>query len=159
MQENSKKITNITAPETNEAKSVSLEAESGLIAFDFDLSVVKVSSEGQSLELSFDNGGKLSLIDFYAHLESGTLPTVQMGEGLEISMEDMLASLGDNFLDMVLAAGPQTSSPDGSGSNEYSDTAGDLVGGVDRLDGPLYSMAWDRSSFKEELFQHVTCPI
>ena len=114
-----------------------------------------VEKNGQNLEFTFEDGGKLVLEGYYNHFESKTLPVMVTEEGDELPGEDFLASLNE---DLLTAAGPGVGSADaGGGSNEYMDDAGSLIDGVGRL-GSLGTMQWGRETEVEERYSGTTLP-
>lgn len=95
------------------------------------------------LLVHFENGAALVLKNFFAPGEGGdNLPTLELADGTIITGEAFLAGINPDF-DISTAAGA-TAAPSSGGISDFSEGAGDLLGGVDRL-GSLGTEPFGRS--------------
>ena len=131
----------ITMPSEATLNTVLL-APNQAVHLDFDTSTATVDRADNSLVITFENGSKTVLNDFFV-TDGEELPPFILADGNEISSSELLENMNPN-LDLSTAAGP-TQGPNGSGASEYSDMAGALVDGVDRL-GSLGTIHWDGES-------------
>lgn len=111
--------------------------------FDFDLENATFTRSGNNLVIQADNGASVTLSDYFA-VGDESLPNLVLADGSVVSGNDFLAQFSD--LDLSTAAGPAGGgAAAGSGAGEYADAAGELVGGVDRMEG-LGPMQWTQGS-------------
>lgn len=102
-----------------------------------------VHKEGQNLEFSFEDGGKIVLEGYYDHFQNKTLPDVVLEDGTVIGGRDFLAMLNEE--ELVTAAGPSGGQSGSGGAGSYADDPGSLLASVDRL-GKLGTDYWGVSS-------------
>ncbi|MDR2161300.1 MAG: hypothetical protein LBO77_04075, partial [Desulfovibrio sp.] len=126
------RIAHVSRPAAGNAQIVSFPAglTGQVLALDFDLQGVSVNRSANDLVFTFDDGGALTLMSFFK-VEGDTLPPFQLRDGTQVDGKELLSSL-NGALDVTPAAGP---SPGGSlgGLGSYSDDAGSLLDGVDRM--------------------------
>ena len=102
------------------------------IAFDFPSDSVVLSKEGSDLLLSFEDGSRITLTDFYTTFSKDSIPDFIV-DGTSVSGSEFFAAL--NEPDLMPAAGPAVaaSNADGGRFHEYTDAS--LMDGVERLGG------------------------
>ena len=101
------------------------------LALGFEPDPNAVAKNGQDLEFTFPDGGKIVLAGYYDYFADKTLPVMVTESGDEMAGEDFLASLRE---DLLTAAGPGAGAGAASGgAGDYADDAGALVGGVARM--------------------------
>ena len=102
------------------------------IAFDFPSDSVVLSKEGNDLLLSFEDGSRITLTDFYTTFSKDSIPDFIV-DGTSVSGSEFFAAL--NEPDLMPAAGPAVaaSNADGGRFHEYTDAS--LMDGVERLGG------------------------
>ena len=102
------------------------------IAFDFPADSVVLSKEGNDLLLSFEDGSRITLTDFYTTFSKDSIPDFIV-DGTSVSGSEFFAAL--NEPDLMPAAGPAVaaSNADGGRFHEYTDAS--LMDGVERLGG------------------------
>ena len=102
------------------------------IAFDFPSDSVVLSKEGKDLLLSFEDGSRITLTDFYTTFSKESIPDFIV-DGTSVSGSEFFAAL--NEPDLMPAAGPAVaaSNADGGRFHEYTDAS--LMDGVERLGG------------------------
>ena len=145
----------LAQPTSGQTVVVPVDAENMRMSLEFAPDPGAVEKNGQNLEFTFEDGGKLVLEGYYNHFESKTLPVMVTEEGEELPGEDFLASLNE---DLLTAAGPGVGSADASGgSNEYADDPGSLIEGIGRL-GSLGTMQWSRETEVTERYSGETLP-
>ncbi|SBV96906.1 hypothetical protein KL86DPRO_11124 [uncultured delta proteobacterium] len=138
----------LAQPGAGQTVNVAINADNMKLGLGFAPDPNAVAKNGQNLEFSFEDGGKIVLEGYYNHFTNKTLPTMVMESGDELPGEDFLASLRE---DLLTAAGPGAGAgAAGGGAGEYADDAGALVDGVGRL-GSLGTIYWDRETEVEEL--------
>lgn len=109
------------------------------IEFDFDPTAATFTRDGGNLTLTHENGGRLVLPGFF---EGDALPTVTLADGTTLDGGEFLSSM-DPDLEITTAAGPSAAGQvSSSGIGSYADSAGSLIGGIDRLDS-LDTNSWD----------------
>ncbi|MBG3878061.1 VWA domain-containing protein [Desulfovibrio oxamicus] len=98
----------------------------------FPSEAAQLEQSGQDLVFLFENGGRIVLSNFFGLFESNQLPAFNLEDGQSLPGDAFLAALRE---DLLPAAGPGAGAAAGSGGvGDYDDNAGDLIGGVDRLD-------------------------
>ncbi len=108
------------------------------LEFSFDPAGVTFSRSGTDLVISAGNGSGVTLSGFFIAENADALPQFVFPGGDSVPASAYLQSLN---IDITTAAGPVPSAPPSGGEGEYSDGAGDLLGGVDRL-GSLGTDQW-----------------
>ncbi len=143
-------ILKLIQPSPGTTVTIPIDAENTLLGLGFAPDPNNVAQNGQDLEFSFEDGGKIVLQGYYDHFTSKTLPVMVTDSGDQLPGEQFLASLRE---DLLTRAGPAAGSGSpSSGSGEYADDAGNLLGGVDRL-GSLGTIHWNRQAeVSEEYF-------
>ncbi len=139
----------LTIPKSGMSQ-VSLSAGQQL-EFSFDPSGATFSRSGTDLLISGDNGAGLTLKGFFVAENADALPQFVLPGGDSVPASSYLQSLN---IDITTAAGPAPSAPPSSGEGEYSDGAGDLIGGLDRL-GSLGTDQWAGSMRTAEIHMDV----
>ncbi|SHN62829.1 type I secretion C-terminal target domain-containing protein [Desulfovibrio litoralis] len=117
------------------------------LAFGFETGTALYSHEDNNLVISFADGGQIILENFYVQ-PADAMPKFVVEEGTDMPAEQFLAQFNDETL--LPAAGPTANAQpatgaDGSGLNAYLDNAGNLIDGVDRLNG-LGNDQWSRNT-------------
>ncbi|MBZ2172350.1 DUF5801 repeats-in-toxin domain-containing protein [Nitratidesulfovibrio sp. SRB-5] len=98
----------------------------------FPSEAAQLEQSGQDLVFLFENGGRIVLSNFFGLFESHQLPAFNLEDGQSLPGDAFLAALRE---DLLPAAGPGAGAAAGSGGvGDYTDDAGNLIGGVDRLD-------------------------
>lgn len=104
-------------------------------------SVTSLTRDGNNFTLTFEDGGTITLENFFPAEGETTEPILVM-EGQQVPYELFMANYGN---DIESAAGPAASGRTGTGSGgAYADGAGSLIGGVDAL-GKLGIIDWDNA--------------
>ncbi len=114
-------------PAAGQVTTLTPQAEDRLV-FEFDSAEATLTRDGDNLVMSFEDGASLSLTDFYVAYTSENMPTFLIA-GSEVDGQSFFATLGE---ELMPAAGPNTGTPQGSGSG-VDTLAGTLLGGIDRL--------------------------
>ncbi|MDR2488502.1 MAG: hypothetical protein LBD42_03290, partial [Desulfovibrio sp.] len=131
---------NVTVPVPNAgAELVVNSSAGGQLQFAFDPSAATTTRSGNDLAFELDGGGKVMVKDFFV-VGDESLPSLRMPDGVVVASADFFAASG---LDMTTAAGPGGGNNASSGSGEYLDDAGNLIGGIDRF-GKLGTDFWGR---------------
>jgi hypothetical protein len=113
------------------------------VGFAFDPAHADAERVGDDLLFTLDNGGAVTLQNFFVADEHGGLPNLRLPDGTITGSLDFFA---DSGMDLSTAAGPTASaSAESSGMREYADDPGALVDGVDRL-GSLGTDFWNRNT-------------
>ncbi len=118
------------------------------IEFEFNPNDALLERAGDTLTLSFEDGSRIELIDFYVTYTSENMPELVVN-GNAVSGEDFFAALGS---ELMPAAGSATSSVLGSGSSVGLE-GGSLLNGVDSIGGLASegtSSEQERASFAQE---------
>jgi hypothetical protein len=98
---------------------------------DGSMDAATLARQGDDLVFSFENGGSVVLTGFFEG-ETGLRLGFEKQDGTLLTGKDFLTALAP---DLVPAAGEGAAGQQGSGVGDYADDAGNLIGGVDRLDG------------------------
>lgn len=142
-------VVRLSQPAAGQTVVVPVDADNMRMALGFEPDPNAVAKNGQNLEFSFEDGGKLVLEGYYDHYANKTLPTMVTEGGDELPGEDFLASLRE---DLLTAAGPGAGAgAPGSGAGEYADDPGALIDGINRL-GSLGTIYWDRQTEVPEAY-------
>lgn len=104
---------------------------SGDLLLDFDPGGTAATREGNSLIFTMNDGGKITIEDFFA-VGNSLLPTFILPDGTRADGADYLRAQYPT-LDLTTAVGTPSPHTDSGGEGEYMDTAGDLLHGVDKL--------------------------
>ncbi|CAK7053264.1 MAG: hypothetical protein DELT_01099 [Desulfovibrio sp.] len=145
----------LVQPGSGQTVNVPIDADNMRLFLGFVPDPNAVVKNGQNLEFSFEDGGKIVLEGYYDHFASKTLPVMVTEGGDELPGEDFLASLNE---DLLTAAGPSAGSSAGSGgAGEYADDPGALVDGIDRL-GSLGTIYWNNETEIPEDYSGVEYP-
>ncbi|MDL2210383.1 hypothetical protein LJC26_06225 [Desulfovibrio sp. OttesenSCG-928-O18] len=133
----------LTQPAAGQTLTVPVNADNMRLSLGFTPDPNATGKNGQNLEFSFEDGGKIVLEGYYDHFANKTLPVMVTESGDELAGEDFLASLRE---DLLTAAGPGAGAAAGSGgAGEYADDAGSLIDGIGRL-GSLGTDYWGRDT-------------
>ncbi|SBW10389.1 hypothetical protein KL86DPRO_60145 [uncultured delta proteobacterium] len=150
-QQTESNVTRLTQPSSGTTVNVPIDAANMRLSLGFQPDPNAVQKNGQNLEFSFEDGGKIVLEGYYNHFTSKTLPIMVTEAGDELPGESFLASLRE---DLLTAAGPGAGAgAAGGGAGEYADDPGALINGVDRL-GSLGTIYWDRATEVTEEFDN-----
>ena len=121
---------NVQAPQAGQTVVVNaIPGQDIVLEAAFDQAEVKM--DGGNVVFEFANGGQV-VLDF-TDLGEAQAPNVVMPDGTVLNMQEFLASLGEG--DIEPAAGPEGGADGSGGVGEYQDDAGDLLGGVNKLNG------------------------
>jgi hypothetical protein len=121
----------LTEPQANQQIVIDNIAGAAL-DMGFPSEAAQLEQSGQDLVFLFENGGRIVLSNFFGLFESNQLPAFNLEDGQTLPGDAFLAALRE---DLLPAAGPGAGAAAGSGGvGDYDDNAGDLIGGVDRLD-------------------------
>jgi hypothetical protein len=120
----------VQAPESGQTVVVNaIPGQDILLAAAFDQAEIKM--EGGNVVFAFANGGQV-VLDF-TDLDAAQAPNIVMADGSVLDMQEYLAALGEGEVEP--AAGPDAGGADSGGVGEYQDDAGNLIDGVDKLNG------------------------
>lgn len=129
----SRRIT-ISTPEAGSNVNINSAAGRSFV-LDFDPSATTVTYDraGTNLQLLFENGGSVTLLNYFA-VGSRPLPNFELSDGSVVSGNDFLTANASD-LDLTTASGPRPAAapPRGSGVGEYRGELGNLIDGVERL--------------------------
>lgn len=135
--------------------TLTLEASpGGQMNLGFDPGNANASRDGNDLIFDIDGSGRVVLKDFFV-VGDESLPNLRLPDGNVVATADFFAG---SDLDMSTAAGPGAAAAapvaqaPGSGGTNYSDMAGDLLGGVDKY-GKLGTFYWGREAEIDE--EHI----
>ncbi len=117
-------------PAAGQTASITPSTDDRLV-LKFETGDATLTREGDSLQMAFEDGSKVSLTDFYKAYNSENMPTFVVGDA-EIGGEQFFAGMAENLMP---AAGPTAGTGAQGGGTIVSFTSGALLGGIDRLDG------------------------
>jgi VCBS repeat-containing protein len=121
---------NVQAPQAGQTVIVNaIPGQDIVLEAAFDQAEVKM--DGGNVVFEFANGGQV-VLDF-TDLGEAQAPNVVMPDGTVLDMQEFLAALGEK--DDEPAAGPDGGGEGSGGVGEYQDDAGDVIGGLDMLNG------------------------
>jgi VCBS repeat-containing protein len=121
---------NVQAPQAGQTVIVNaIPGQDIVLETAFDQAEVKM--DGGNVVFEFANGGQV-VLDF-TDMGEAQAPNVVMSDGTILNVQEFLASLGEK--DIEPAAGPEGGADGSGGVGEYQDDAGDLLGGVNKLNG------------------------
>ena len=113
------------------------------------------SRAGNDLVFEMEDGGSVTVNNFFIVEDGGDLPTLILPDGVEVASAEVFDA---SVMDLTTAAGGQSNSTTGdSGSGDYSDDAGALIGGIGRL-GALGTFYWNRSTEVSEEYKSIEFP-
>ncbi|SBW00450.1 hypothetical protein KL86DPRO_11786 [uncultured delta proteobacterium] len=137
----------LSAPVAGQVSTLVYTPEEAL-ELHFDANAATFARDGGNLILTFANGGQIVVPGFF---EGGSLPSITLPDGTTLNSGDFLKSMNPD-MEIETAAGPAVAahSADSSGTGEYADGAGELLGGVDRL-GSLGTDQWTMNAPEAEL--------
>ena len=141
----------VSVPEPNANISIN-SVPNGTLVYQFDTSDATFGRAGDSLEIRLDNGGAITVVDYFA-VGSKSLPNFELPDGSVVSAKDFLSASAPG-MDLSTASGPtSTQQAPGSGSGEYREGAGELIGSVDRLGmlGTSYNQ-WSNSTLGASVY-------
>lgn len=121
--------TKLMRPEAGQLVEIPSAKESNL-ELNFAPGEASLTREGDNLVFTFDDGGKVQVADFYATVSKDALPDFII-EGQTVSGADFFAALSE---DLMPAAGPAAAGPS-PGSRYHDFASGNLMDGIDRLNG------------------------
>lgn len=124
----------------------------GNLDFGFDISAATVSRTENNLVFEVDNGGKVTIEDFFA-VGDQSLPTLTLPDGTVVASADFFQN---SELDLTTAAGPGAGATTGSGTS-YDDDSGALIAGLDKY-GKLGTDYWGRATENDEIFTGLQDP-
>lgn len=125
----------------NTAESVKIQA-GNTIEFMFEASSVSFSRSENSLVVTKEDA-QVILDDFFITADE-KLPELQLMDGTVVSAESFLQAMNPD-MDLATALGSASRNPS-SGEGEYTDSPGDLVGSLDRLEAGEGLGHWNRGS-------------
>ncbi len=138
----------ITIIAPNGGENIVLQSDGAeSIHFDYDVRTSSFSRSDNNLVVESDNGGTVTVVDFFAVGTENQLPSIVLEDGTVVASADFLKAQSPN-MDVSTAAGPSQSSAS-SGLGAYDDAAGNLLGGTDRL-GSLGTDQWGGSTRQVE---------
>lgn len=120
----------VQSPKPGETVVIYAVADEDILLSD-DFEQADVQLEGDRLVFEFENGGQVVLE--FTDLDDSQTPNIVLADGTLLSVQEFLAYLGER--DVEPAAGPEGSATQGGGVGEYDDDPGNLLDGVDMLDG------------------------
>lgn len=118
----------LAKPAANVTQTVP-SAPEGHFIFEFPADSATLTKEGDDLVLTFEDGARLQVQDFYTVYNGENMPSFQV-EGVEISGEDFFAALDEDLMPAAGPANANNASRDGR-YNEYGNS--DLLDGIDHL--------------------------
>ncbi|WBF69200.1 Ig-like domain-containing protein [Desulfovibrio subterraneus] len=116
----------LTAPEAGVNVELHIDP-AAVLQVEFDINSAMATRAGNDLVFSFENGGKLILIDFIDIIANGQAPEFVLSDGTVVAGDALYASLGD--IPLETAAGASA----GGGGSTYIYEPGELLGGFDSL--------------------------
>ncbi|MDL2210329.1 hypothetical protein LJC26_05955 [Desulfovibrio sp. OttesenSCG-928-O18] len=146
-------VLTVPTPAAGDTLSLTMVPGSGL-HLSFNPDQATASRSGNDLTFELDNGGSVTITDFFVVGEGGQLPTLILPDGEEVPAAVALAG-GD--MDLSTAAGPAAGSDPGSGINAYADDPGSLIDGISRL-GSLGTIYWTRETEVPEAYSDFEYP-
>ncbi|ACV67860.1 beta strand repeat-containing protein [Desulfohalobium retbaense] len=120
----------IPVPEAGETRVVQV-APGDVIQLGADVTEAELIQQGGSVLLRFSDGGDLLLEDFINQTDAGEPPTLILADGSEVTADQIIAAMTP-APDAAPAAGE---GPTSGGAGEYREDVGNLIEGVNRLDG------------------------
>ena len=145
-------VMQVPAPAAGESAGVAMVAGSE-VRLPFNPGEADVSRSGNDLTFQLDNGGSVTISDFFVVEEGGELPMLILPEGDAVPAA---LAFADSGLDLSTAAGPSAGAATGSGTT-YDDNAGDLLLGLDKY-GMLGTDYWGRTTERTEEYQGLEFP-
>ena len=127
--------------------NIVLPPSEGAIHFGFDITSSTFVRSENNLVMEVEDGGEITLENFFAVGAEGSLPTFVLEDGTVVASADFLKAQSPE-LDITTAAGPAASSAS-SGLAAYDDGAGSLLCGTDRL-GALGTDQWGGTTGQQE---------
>ncbi len=119
-------VIRLVAPGSGRVVHIKAESATNL-ELGFDLDSATVTKAGADLVFSFGNNGQLVLVNFVELAQDAQAPDFVLPDGVEVSGDALLASMGDGVLET--AAGAALT----GGGSTYSDDMGQLLDGFDSL--------------------------
>ncbi|MFV0350653.1 MAG: Ig-like domain-containing protein, partial [Halodesulfovibrio sp.] len=116
----------LSAPEAGAHVELHIDP-AAVLQVEFDINSAVVTRAGNDLVFSFENGAKLTLIDFIDIIANGQAPEFVLSDGTVVAGDALYASLGD--IPIETAAGASL----GGGGSTYVYEPGELLGGFDPL--------------------------
>ncbi|MDL2307267.1 hypothetical protein LJC48_04480 [Desulfovibrio sp. OttesenSCG-928-C06] len=128
-QTGSNQVIAVARPQSGE--NIAVDAAVGAqYALGFEMTGVSASRSGSDLVFEFDEGGSVTISNFFDVGDQALSPLV-FPDGTTVASADYLSAMD---IDVTPAAGPAAAGAPGSGgAGEYSDDGGALMAGVDRL--------------------------
>jgi hypothetical protein len=132
--------TDITVAAPAAGQNLSVQAMEGLAGINlaFDPSEASVAQQGNDLVFSFENGGSVTVTDFFEFVDQESEVAFVLPDGAAAPAGALLAAFDIDLPEP--AAGP-AAGPAGTGVGEYAGDPGSLLAGVDRL-GMLDPFRW-----------------
>ena len=138
----STKVVTVPMPLPGNALAVDMVPGNAL-QLPFDPGSANASRAGSDLVFEVENGGSITINNFFAAGEGGELPALILPGGMEVSSASVF---GEDRFDLSTAAGGDgNNTAESSGTGDYADDPGSLLNGIDRL-GSLGTMYWDRTT-------------
>ncbi|MCC8193914.1 MAG: hypothetical protein LIP28_04640, partial [Deltaproteobacteria bacterium] len=94
-QQTQSNVIRLAQPAAGQTVSIPVNQDNMRMALGFEPDPNAVAKNGQDLEFSFEDGGKIVLQGYYDHFTSKTLPVMVTESGDELPGEDFLASLNE----------------------------------------------------------------
>ena len=130
-------------------------APGNVVQLSFNPEDASVSRSGDDLVFELDNGGSVTVNEFFSVDDSDALPQLVLPTGEEVPVTVAFADV--NF-DIETAAGPSAGrNEESSGAGEYVDDPGLLIDGISRL-GSLGTIYWDRNTEIPEVYDAPEMP-
>ncbi len=103
------------------------------VLFDFDVTQAEFTRNENSIKITFPNSSSITIQDFFDYEGQ-----ILLADGVYISQKDFIDSFAPS---LSTALGASAVAPSSSGTN-YTDDAGDLINGLDKM-GKLGTDYWD----------------
>ena len=127
----------------------------GAVRLSFNPDDATVTRSGDNLTFVLEQGGSVTINDFFVVEDGGDLPELILPDGAVVPAA---LAFGDSDLDLTTAAGPgATGAAPGNGASDYADNPGSLIEGIDRL-GSLGTDYWGRGTEYSDIIQSLADP-
>ena len=149
---NGERTLRVPVPAAGENVSIDM-VQGSEVQLSFNPGEADVSRSGNDLTFQLDDGGAVTISNFFVVEEGGELPMLMLPGGDEVPAA---LAFADSGLDLSTAAGPGAGAP-ASGGTSYDDNPGALLLGLDKY-GMLGTDYWGRATEQAEEFTGLEMP-